>query len=75
MAYKKLRALKTSCSPRGAFLPNEFMYIDETTGASEITMLISGGFVVDTGVTVDASQLAPSGLQGSGFIPIGEELP
>ncbi len=75
MAYKKLRALKVASSPRGVFRPNEFMYIDETAGAAEIAQLISGGYVVDTGVTVDVSQLAPSGLQGSGFIPIGEELP
>lgn len=74
MAYKKLKLLKKSCSPRGCFKEDEFMYVDEANSA-EITALVSGGFVIDTGQTVDASQLPPSAQQGTGVIQEGGELP
>lgn len=50
------------------------MYVDEANTA-EISALVAGGFVVDTGQTVDASQLPPSAQQGTGTIPEGGELP
>lgn len=50
------------------------MYVDEANSA-EITALISGGFVLDTGQTVDASQLPASAQQSTGTIPEGGELP
>lgn len=50
------------------------MYVDEANTA-EISALVAGGFVVDTGQTVDASQLPPSAQQGIVTIPEGGELP